>query len=440
MPTPRAPSEELRSLGDYRLLRRLGEGGMGSVYLGYHEGQKRQVAIKVLSDHLAGNPGYIARFYREARSSAGLNHPNIVRGLSVDRDGVSGKHYLVLEFVDGTSAHALLDRAGRLPVGDAVAIALDVARALEHAHSRKIIHRDIKPDNILLTRSGVARLADFGLSKRTDEPSHLTTVRQGFGTSYYMPYEQALNARMADGRSDLYALGATLYHLLAGQVPFGGDNHLEVVEKKGRGEYPPASSLNGAVPAELDRILDKLLAREPDARYQTASELIVDLERSRLASALPSYADPEQALQDPYARARLTTVAQPTRLDLDNSNNKIAVSTPAEDARWRLRYRNGAGKLCHGQGTTDQVARRLKRGRLPAGLEACRGAGDGFRPVDEFPEFAGLRRRKARKPVASGDVQAATKSTSRFSWPWVCVGAAGLVLAGAGVALARWLL
>src|SRR5262249_22290853 len=162
--------------------------------------------------HLAASQASVDRFYREAKSGALLNHPNVVRNLAVGQDRATGKHYLVLEFVDGASAHALLQRYGRLSVGDAVHIALDTARALEHAHSRSIVHRDIKPDNILITRSGLAKLADLGLAKRTDEASHLTAARQGFGTPYYMPYEQAMNAKYADGRSDIYALGATLYH------------------------------------------------------------------------------------------------------------------------------------------------------------------------------------------------------------------------------------
>jgi serine/threonine-protein kinase len=200
-PSPDAP--ELRRLGDYRILRRLGEGGMGAVYLGYHEADERQVALKVLSDALAGNQAYVDRFYREAKSGALLNHPSIVRALGVGQDPASRKHYLVLEFVDGPNALGLLEQLGRLPVGDAVHLALDVAKALEHAHSRNVIHRDIKPDNILITRSGIAKLADLGLAKRTDEASHLTAARQGFGTPYYMPYEQAVNARHADGRSDI---------------------------------------------------------------------------------------------------------------------------------------------------------------------------------------------------------------------------------------------
>src|SRR5262249_24722813 len=215
-----------------RLRGRLGGGGRGGVYLAFDGQDDRQVALKVLNDGLAANQGYVDRFYREAKSGALLNHPNIVRTLDVGQDRQTGKHYLVLEFVDGPSAHALLEGRGTLPVGDGVHIALDVARALEHAHSRNIVHRDIKPDNILLTASGLAKLGDLGLAKRLDEASPLTAARMGFGTTAYMPYEQAINAKYADGRSDIYALGATLYHLLTGRVPFPGDNHLEVVERK----------------------------------------------------------------------------------------------------------------------------------------------------------------------------------------------------------------
>ncbi len=228
--SPSNSGAELRHLGAYRILRRLGEGGMGSVYLGYDEKQKRHVALKVLPDQLAASQSYVERFYREAKNAAALNHPNIVQGLGCGRDEATAKHYLVLEYVDGPSAHALLERFGKLPVGDTVHVALDVARGLEYAHSRNIIHRDIKPDNVLLTRSGVAKLADFGLAKQTDVASHLTGTKQGFGTPHYMPYEQALDAKQVDQRSDLYALGATLYHLVTGKLPFTGPSHVEVVE------------------------------------------------------------------------------------------------------------------------------------------------------------------------------------------------------------------
>jgi serine/threonine-protein kinase len=377
-PSTPEPAGELRNLGDYRILRRLGEGGMGAVYLGYDGKNGRHVALKVLNEDLANNQGYVDRFKREARSGSLLNHPNIVRTFDVGQDRLTGKHYLVLEYVDGPSAHTLLSRSGPLPVGDAVHIALDIARALEHAHSRNIVHRDIKPDNILITRSGVAKLGDLGLAKRTDEASHLTQARQGFGTTAYMPYEQAINAKYADGRSDIYALGATLYHLLTGSVPFPGDNHLEVVEKKNQGEYRPASTLNPAVPAVLDQILSRMLARHPRDRFQTASELIIVLERSRLSSAVPGFADPELARKDPWVQACLNT-GEPTRLDPD-------APTPVE-VEWIVRYRNRAGRPFTTRITTDHILERLHEGTLPASAEARLPAEEHYQPLSAYAEF-----------------------------------------------------
>jgi serine/threonine-protein kinase len=393
-PVPRAPSDplqSLRSLGDYRILRPLGEGGMGFVYLGYHEGRGEHVAIKVLADHLASNQSYIDRFYREAKSGSLLNHANIVKSITAGQDRATLKHYLVLEYVDGCSARALLDRHGKVSVGDGVHVALDIALALQHAHSRNVVHRDIKPDNILVTRSGVAKLADMGLAKRTDEASHLTAAKQGFGTPHYMPYEQAVSAKQADGRSDIYALGATLYHLITGEVPFRGVNHLEVVEKKSIGEFLPASVLNPEVPAVLDDIIDKMLKRDPRDRYQTASELIIDLERSRLASPVLSFADVELAMQDPAAQRYLASTAEPTRLDVtaDGKANGPQV--------WFLRYRGPDGAYRKVRCTTAQVLRRLREGKVPAGVEACREDESDFRPLTDFAEFRALARRLPRR-------------------------------------------
>jgi serine/threonine-protein kinase len=400
----------LRVLGEYRILRQLGVGGMGTVYLGYQEGAGRQVAIKVLPDHLAENQASVDRFYREAKSGALLNHPNIVRNLAVGQDQVTRKHYLVLEYVDGPSAHALLNRFGRLSVGDAVHIVLDIARALEHAHSRSVVHRDIKPDNILLTLSGLAKLADLGLAKRTDEASHLTAARQGFGTPYYMPYEQAMNARSADGRSDIYALGATLYHLLTGEVPFPGTTHLEIVDKKSLGLFTPASGLNPKVPAVLDRILERMMARDLADRYQTASELIVDLERANLSAPVPSFVDQDLALQDPLVRERLIAPAQPTCPDL-----RSGAAEPKAEARngnpdlWYLKYRDRRGQWCKARATTQQVVQRLRDGRVPADVEACHQPHGAFKALEAYPEFqqamaAGSITRKPRKkePPRSG--------------------------------------
>jgi serine/threonine-protein kinase len=386
-------------------MRCLGEGGMGAVFLGYQEKEHRQVAIKVLPDHLAANQPILDRFYRESRSGASLNHPNIVRMIqTVGRDQTTGKHYLVLEYVDGPSAQVLLERYGQLQVGDAVHIILDIARALEHAHSRNIVHRDIKPGNILLTQSGLAKLADLGLAKRTDETSHLTAARQGFGTPYYMPYEQAMNAKYADARSDIYALGATLYHLLTGEVPFPGVNHLEIVDKKSVGLFPPARSLNNKVPVILDDIIEKMLARDPANRYQTVSELIVDLERSELSAAVPSFIDRDLAMMDPLVRQRITSPAQPTSPDLQLQKDATAAA-PVE--LWIVRYRDRYGQWCKAKGTAEQIRRRLEEGKLSDDAQAARQPQGEYRPVAELPEFQASVQIQRRNKSANKQEQAA---------------------------------
>jgi serine/threonine-protein kinase len=384
--SPTSSGYYLRSVGDYRLLRRLGQGAMGSVYLGYDDKHKCQVAIKVLSDQLASNADFVERFYREAKSGALLSHPNVVRCITAGQDPKTHKHYLVLEYIEGFSAHALLERLGHLSVGDAVHVILDVARALEHAHSRNIVHRDIKPENILITVSGVAKLADLGLAKRMDETSNLTALRQGFGSLYYVPYEQAFNAKQADCRSDIYALGATFYHLLTGEVPFPGKSHMEIAEKKVEGTYPAASSLNPEIPQVLDKILEKMLARDPPDRYQVVSELIVDLERSGLVAAVPSFVDRDLALQDPVVRARLSVPAHPTQLDLD-AHMRPAKDAPLDPDAWYLRFKNAEGRLCKTRMTTQQVLERLRDGRLAADMEVCRQPQGDFRPLANYAEF-----------------------------------------------------
>jgi serine/threonine-protein kinase len=408
---------------------------MGAVYLGYDGKHPRQVALKVLNDALASTQGYVERFYREARSGILLNHPNIVRTWNVGQDRRSNKLYLVLEYVDGPSAQALLALHGQLSVGDAVHIALDMARALEQAHSRNIVHRDIKPDNILITRSGVAKLSDFGLAKRTDEASHLTQARQGFGTTAYMPYEQAINAKDVDGRSDIYALGATLYHLLTGTPPFPGENHLDVVEKKKQGHYRPASVLQPAVPAVLDNILGRMLARQPRDRYQTASELIIDLERSRLASAVPSFADADLARKDPWVQACLQT-GEPTRLDPDGSNVGRRGAAPTE-VEWIVRYRNRAGRALTTRITTEHIRERLHEGTLPADAEARLPAEEAFQPLSAYAEFRDhlpAEEEEEEPPPPRPQPRPTPVGEAVFA----VVGAA-IVTAGVLLAIVRWL-
>jgi serine/threonine-protein kinase len=375
----RPPAPEPRSLAGCRILRRLGEGGMGAVYLGYHEEEKRPVAIKVLAAEVASNPVCVTCFQREAHTSLVLDHPNIVRGLGSGRDEATGLHYLVREFVDGPSAHLLLDRLGRVSVGDVVCIGLDVARALDYLHARQLVHRDIKPDNILLSSGGTAKLTDLGLVQRIGEPQRRTAVH-GFGTSYYMPCEQALNARAADARSDIYALGATLYHLLTGHVPFPGDSHPEIMARKGSGTFRAARERNGDVPPELDDVLARCLARHPQDRYPSARELIHALEQTGLVAKPPSFTGLDwEGLEAKQTAPDIPS--QPTSID-------DPCPTPAHKARvWYLRYLDGTGQWQQCQATTRQLRRRLRSGRMPQGTEVSHRRQGPFRPIEAHAMF-----------------------------------------------------
>jgi serine/threonine protein kinase len=410
---------KLKRLGDYRILRLLGEGGMGAVFLAFHEGQRRQVALKVLSGEMAKHQSNLDRFLREAKSGAALAHPNIVRHLDSGKDRSTGLHYIVLEYVNGETAQAILEGHGRLKVGDAFHIILDIARALEYAHSRNIIHRDIKPANILVSPTGLSKLSDLGLAKRVDEVSNLTQTKQGFGTPYYMPYEQAINAKRADARSDIYALGATLYQLLTGEVPFTGENAMEIVDKKEVGFFPPAGALVEGMPDAVDRILIRMLARDPANRYQTASELIVDLDRTNLTSPVLSFVSTDKALEDPHIRQRLSSPAQNTVADLDHA-------TPTREVEdvWYVRFRNVDGRMVKAKLTRKDIVARWKAKRFgdEAGVSGV--ASGPFLPLREV--FAEID--PESKPVpARRRPHVPSLRHPRF-W-WFALGAAGAALA-----------
>jgi serine/threonine protein kinase len=319
----RAPS----TIGGFRLLRKIGEGGMSAVYQSYDVTANRPVALKLLADHLAGQPEFVGRFYREARLSRVLEHPNIVQGYASGFDADVRKHYLVMELIDGPTAHGALAGLRQLSVGIVIRIGIDIASALAFLHERQYVHRDVKPDNILLHPDGVAKLADLGLAKRLNDDAQLTSVHQGVGTSYYMPYEQAVNANLVDGRSDIFALGATLYHLLTGEVPFAGTTHDEVVREKWQDSFRPVRELNPSVPVEVAELIESTLACDPRERIQRAGQFAKALVATKLATPLPSFAQGQLPLAAGEPPARNDS---PTRTDhrCTSISSTGAVGTP----------------------------------------------------------------------------------------------------------------
>lgn len=269
-------------LGDYTLGDKLGEGAMGAVYRAVRGKNGQAVAVKVLPYRLSAVPGFLARFGREIRATGRLVHPNIVRCLSAG--SLDGFAYVALELLEGGTVAELVARRGKLSVADAMSVAVATARALDFAHQNGVIHRDVKPDNLLLTADGEVKLADLGLAKITDDAetdataAHLTGTGTGMGTPFYAPLEQIRDAKRADGRSDLFALGGVLYFCLTGKPPFEGSDLLALLTAKEKGAFTPASRRNSAVPPTVDKFLAKLLAKLPEHRYQSAAEFLQDAE------------------------------------------------------------------------------------------------------------------------------------------------------------------
>src|SRR3954449_8778800 len=258
----------------YRLDAQIGSGGMSTVYRAFDTTLERVVAVKVMHREIASDSDQLERFRREARSVAQFSHPHIVTVIDAGED--DARPYIVFEYVEGETLKDRIRRHGRLPVGDAVAYAIEVARALGCAHSRHIVHRDVKPQNVLIDEEGSAKVTDFGIARSLDDDG-LTADGRVLGTTDYVSPEQALGHDVS-GQSDLYSLGIVLYEMLTGSVPFRGENQVAVAMKHVREELPDVQTLRPEASAQTAAIVERLTAKDLHRRYQSAQEVERDLE------------------------------------------------------------------------------------------------------------------------------------------------------------------
>ena len=301
---------------DYLLLDRIGAGGMGVVYKARHVRMDRIVALKVLARQVMQTPSAVERFYREVRASAKLHHPNVV--LAYDASECQGVHYLVMEYVEGGDLAGLVEREGPMPLGRALRCVRQAAEALAYAHEHGIIHRDVKPANLLMTPSGQVKLLDLGLARLREAEAQgqdlsLTKTGHLLGTAAYMAPEHAANPRHADHRSDIYSLGCTMYRLITGQSPFSGTTVIEVIVA-GREQPTPdlrlalnSDPIHDGYLADVQAVFERMLAKRPEDRYQTMGAVIQDLDV--LLASLPAELEAVPAAGGASER----TIANPRR-------------------------------------------------------------------------------------------------------------------------------
>ena len=271
-------------LGHYEIVAELGRGGMGVVYKGYEPALNRFVAIKELSPSLAHDANLVERFLREARSMAVLNDPHIIQVYFIGTDEATGQPFFAMEFVEGDSLSGLLKREGKLSVENALKIMHQTAQGLATAHDKGVIHRDLKPGNLMLTPRGHVKIADFGIALATQDFSKkLTSTGEFVGTPGYLSPEVCLG-KVVDQRSDIFALGIVLYEMLAGRLPFTDESPLGLMLEVVKAEIPDIRNINNAVDPQCAEILAKMLAKEPAERFQNCHELAAALQTHPLVA------------------------------------------------------------------------------------------------------------------------------------------------------------
>ncbi len=433
-------------VGDFELKKKLGKGGMGEVYLAKQVSLDRTVALKTLSRELAKKEDFVARFLREARSMAKLDHVNVVKVYAVD--SLKGLHFVAIEYVDGRSIQDWLDKLTKFSIGDSVHIAMVSAQGMKHAHDQNMVHRDIKPDNILLTRTGIVKVADFGLAKVMDDDVSMTQSGTGLGTPLYMAPEQARSAKTVDQRSDIYALGVMLYHMLTGKLPYGGDTALELIISKETGKYETARKVCPEVPERLDLIIDKMMAKEAKHRYGDCADVIKDLAALGVHNDALSFVD--GAVPTGIARsASPTTAAMGGTMvsagQLPTSRQVARTGTVKHASRtWYVQFEDAKKKTVVEKFSTGRVLKMLQAGMLTARARAKVSSDGAYVPLAQFPEFTdAVERQLSRQStdVRKDDLKNLYKQVERDQkkhnrWRWISNKFRGLV---GGLSLIIWL-
>jgi serine/threonine protein kinase len=344
----------MQSVGNYDLLEKIAEGGMGAIHRGRDRRSGEIVAIKIMPPHMAANPVLLKRFEQEFRTASRLDHPNIVRALDYGDTGSSP--FLVMEYVEGESLGQKIEREGRMSEPEAIRIIAQVAQGLHRAHKQNLVHRDVKPDNILIRSDGVAKLADLGLVKEGDTDLNLTRTGRGLGTPHFMAPEQFRNAKGADVRCDIYSLGATLYMMVTGELPFKSSGPLDAWMKKIQNDLVPPRQVVPTLSERVNWAILRAMSADSDMRPKSCREFIEDLTGKSTRRAQPS-------------------TRQGATQDL-----------------WYLIYKDDEGVQHTVKGTTPAIRRSLRDGLLgdADNVRASRNKMGPFEPLRDHPEFRDL--------------------------------------------------
>ncbi len=365
------------SLGQYRLLSRLGQGGMGTVYKALHTDLQKLVALKVLSPHLVQDRQAVARFRREMKALGRLEHPNLVRAM--DAGQAEGRHFLVMEYVEGPSLAQLVRRLGRLPVPEACELIRQAAAGLQYAHEQGMVHRDVKPSNLLLTREGKVKVLDLGLALLASEETtraKATDSGMALGTADYIAPEQVNDSHTVDIRADIYSLGCTLYELLTGRAPFAGPEYgtrLQRLMAHVNQPVPPARQFRPELPRDLLTTLECMLSKAPEDRYCQPREVAEAL-RPFCAEARPA-----RLLDQRAAGPAPSTPSAPPPLPTGGATMN------ATNPGW---YLAGAGNQRQGPFTTEQIIQAWQEGRVPEETPCTRPGMSGWMPLYQLEPFA----------------------------------------------------